>query len=95
MAIPNIIGIINQTEPFASLSTEIKQSLLDNFCEARGYQETVINEQGETVANPQSKTTFANIDILKNYILMLATNNNIKKVKEELVINTDFDVDFE
>lgn len=61
----DIITFINSEQPVASWTAEEKIAFLNDFVATGGYQETVTNEAGETVANPVTKKEFANRMIIK------------------------------
>jgi hypothetical protein len=56
----DLIAYINSQEPVKSWTATKKKAMLDDLCATHGYQETVTDEKGETVANPESKKDFAN-----------------------------------
>lgn len=61
MAMPDIVNLLNQT--LSSVTTAQKLAMLNDFCAARGYQETIAGEP-----NPETKKAFMNKDINVNYI---------------------------
>ena len=64
----DIVGFMLTQPPVNTWTSTKKLALLDRFCKARGYQETIgVDENGEAIPNPMSKRDFVNTDIL-NYI---------------------------
>jgi hypothetical protein len=61
----DIVGFINSQEPVASWTTVQKVAFLNDLCSTGGYQETIVNEAGETIPNPITKKQFANRMIIK------------------------------
>lgn len=56
---PDMVAAINTA--LSSLTTEQKQAILDDYCDARGYTETIKDAEGKDV--PQTKKAFMNKDI--------------------------------
>lgn len=86
----DIVGYINTQEPVASWTTAKKQKMLDRFCEARGYEETVIDNEGNIIPNPLTRKEFMNSD-LENYIIKMFRSDAEREARETLVIE---EIDF-
>jgi len=87
----DIIGFISTQEPVASWTNAKKIAMLDDYVSYYGYQETIINEQGEEIANPQSKKEFANEKLMQEIIHKVsAVRRRVAEnavVVEELVLS--------
>ena len=84
----DIVGFMLTQEPVKSWTAAKKLALLDRFCKARGYQETIgVDENGEAIPNPQTKKEFVNTDIL-NYIKTMFDSDSRTEAVAELSYET-------
>jgi hypothetical protein len=76
----DIVQFINTQEPVKSWTNAKKQGLLDRFCKARGYQETIYGEP-----NTQTKKDFMNQELL-NYVKIMFEADAEREAREALII---------
>jgi len=81
----DIVGYINTQEPVLSWPPEKKLKLLERFCRARGYRDTV-----DGAPNPVTRKEFMNADI-ENYIKTMFVSDAREEAKAVMIIE---DIDF-
>ena len=86
----DIIGFINTQSPVVDWPAQDKIDMLDDLAETHGYQENVVDENGDTVVNPESKKAFVNrmiVEQIKRWV------NGWRKHKAGLALSVN-NIDF-
>jgi hypothetical protein len=78
----DIVGFINTEDPIVSTWAPTKKlEMLDMFCQARGYLETI-----DGAPNPQTKKDFVNADVMR-YLMNICNNEKRRQAVESVVID--------
>lgn len=83
-AMPNIVGAVGTA--LINLTPTQKAALLEDYCLARGWAETIKDADGNDIPNPVTKTVFMNRDISLNIIKRVIDNYRMNKAFKAVVI---------
>lgn len=66
--------------------------VLDGIAEDNGYQATIIDEEGNSIPNPETKAQFAKRIVIERVKGMVLAGERKKSEKEIVVDNTELDI---